>query len=260
MRTAPLMLIVALGLAACADQPQATNPTATVMTTPAMYQARIDQGPNGEPINIPAIRPAYLSERNMRQRVAYNGPEAAGSIVVDPYSRFLYHVLPNGEAMRYSVAVGRAGKGFAGEATIQRKAAWPSWTPTANMVQSEPELYGHLKGGVKGGTDNPLGSRALYLYQGSMDTMYRIHGTMDPSSIGKATSAGCIRLFNQDVMDLFNEVPRGTHVKVRSAAESRMYEGELIETPDGYMVSPAEYQAQQALLAERQAAAVAKKR
>ncbi|MDF3606724.1 L,D-transpeptidase [Paracoccus sp. DMF-8] len=260
MRTAPLMLILALGLAACTDQTPANSTTSTVTTTPAIYQARVDQGPNGEPITIPAIRPAYLSERNMRQRVAYNGPEAPGSIVVDPYSRFLYHVMPNGEAMRYSVAVGRAGKGFAGEATIQRKAAWPSWTPTANMVRTEPELYGHLAGGVKGGADNPLGSRALYLYQGSADTMYRIHGTMDPSSIGKATSAGCIRLFNQDVMDLFNEVPRGTYVKVRSAAESRMYEGELVETPDGYMVSPAEYQAQQAALAERQAAAAARKR
>lgn len=253
MRTAPLLLALALGLAACTPTPE--TPVEAPRTTPAIYQARMDSGPNGQAIEIPAVRAAYLNERNVRQRVAYNGPEAPGSIVVDPYARFLYHVLENGEAMRFGIAVGKAGKGFNGNATIQRKAAWPTWTPTANMVRTEPELYGHLAGGVKGGMENPLGSRALYLYQGSQDTMYRIHGTMDPSSIGKATSAGCIRLFNQDIMDLFDETPRGTHVKVRSAAESRMYEGDLVETPDGYMVSPAELQAQQTALAERQAAA-----
>lgn len=259
MRTAPLLLILALGVAACTSQPEVAE-TPTVRTTPAIYQARMDTGPNGEPMQIPAVRTAYLNERNVRQRVAYNGPEAPGAIVVDPYARLLYHVLENGEAMRFGIAVGKAGTGFAGSGTIQRKAAWPSWTPTANMVRTEPELYGHLAGGVAGGMSNPLGSRALYLYQGGQDTMYRIHGTMDPSSIGKATSAGCIRLFNQDIIDLFNEIPRGTQVKVRTPAESRQYEGYLVETPDGYMVSPEELQAQQAALAERQAAAAGKSR
>lgn len=246
MRFAPLMLTAMLGLAACAPEAPPQDSTAPMTTTPAIYQARTDSGPNGEPINIAKVRPAYLNERNVRQRVAYNGSEAPGTIVVDPYSRFLYHVLPGGEAMRYGIAVGKAGTGFAGTGTIARKARWPSWRPTANMVSTEPELYGHLAGGVSGGLSNPLGSRALYLYQGGNDTMYRIHGTMDPSSIGKATSAGCIRLFNQDIMDLFDQTPTGTVVKVRSPAESQQLEGPLMDTPDGYKITVAEYQAQQA--------------
>lgn len=232
MRLASLMLAMGLGLAACAPTPPtATKPVAET----GIYGARTDSGPNGEPIEINAVRPAYLTESNRRQRVAYNGPEAPGTIVVDPYARFLYHVLDNGEAMRFGIAVGQAGKNFQGTATINRKQAWPSWTPTANMVRTQPELYGPLKGGLKGGVDNPLGSRALYLYKGGRDTMYRIHGTMDPSSVGKATSAGCIRLFNQDIMDLFDEIPNGTRVKVRSRAESLALEGQMIEQPNGYL-------------------------
>ena len=138
--------------------------------------------------------------------------------------------------MRFGIAVGRAGTGFAGSGTIRRKAAWPSWTPTANMVRTEPELYGPVRNGLPGGPQNPLGSRALYLYQGGRDTLYRIHGTLDPSSIGKATSAGCIRLFNQDILDLYDETPLGTAVKVRTRAESAALEGPLSETPDGYLV------------------------
>ena len=232
MRLAPLMLALGLGLAACAPTPQApTSPNAAT----GVYGARTDSGPNGEPIEINAVRPAYLTEENTRQRVAYNGSDAPGTIVVDPYARFLYHVLEGGEAMRFGIAVGHAGKNFQGTATINRKQAWPSWTPTANMVRTQPELYGPLKGGLKGGVDNPLGSRALYLYKGGRDTMYRIHGTMDPSSVGKATSAGCIRLFNQDIMDLLDQIPNGTRVKVRSRAESLALEGQMIEQPNGYL-------------------------
>ncbi len=248
MRIAPLMLAMAMGLAACA--PTTAPQLAPATSTPAIYQARVDTGPNGQAIDIPAVRPAYLNERNARQRVAYNGPDAPGTIVVDPYARLLYHVLENGEAMRFGIAVGKAGKGFKGNATISRKAAWPSWTPTANMVRTEPELYGHLKNGLPGGTTNPLGSRALYLYQGSRDTMYRIHGTMDPSSVGKATSAGCIRLFNQDIMDLFDETKTGTRVKVRSQAESLALEGAQVETPDGYLIPRAQAEAEAASVQE----------
>ena len=177
-----------------------------------------------------------------RQQVPYNGPEAPGTIVVDPYARVLYHVQPGGQAMRYGVAVGRAGKGFEGSATIARKASWPSWRPTDNMIRTEPELYSQFAGGLSGGMHNPLGSRALYLYQGNTDTYYRIHGTMDPSSIGKATSAGCIRLFNQDIIDLFEQVPNGTRVTVRSQADSLRMEGPMVETPEGYVVPAAEMQ------------------
>ncbi|MDS9466375.1 L,D-transpeptidase [Paracoccus sp. MBLB3053] len=232
MRFAPLFLALGLGLAACA--PTTTMPTQSSVASGA-YGARTDSGPSGEPIEIHAVRNAYLNDRNTRQRVAYAGSEAPGTIVVDPYARFLYHVIAPGEAMRYGVAVGKAGKNFSGGATINRKATWPSWTPTANMVRTMPDLYGPLRNGLPGGIDNPLGSRAFYLYQGGRDTLYRIHGTMDPSSIGKATSAGCIRMFNQDIMDLYGEIPTGTRVKVRSRSESLALEGPLNPTPDGYL-------------------------
>ena len=248
MRLAPLFAALALGLAACGpSQETATAPTPTRSAeVPPMYQARQDRGPDGEVIQIPAVRAAYLTDRNRRQMVPFNGSEPAGSIVVDPYARVLYHVQQGGQAMRYGVAVGRAGKGFEGSATIARKASWPSWRPTDNMIRTEPELYSQFAGGLSGGMHNPLGSRALYLYQGNTDTYYRIHGTMDPSSIGKATSAGCIRLFNQDIIDLFEQVPNGTRVTVRSQSDSLRMEGPMIETPEGYVVPAAEMQQAQA--------------
>lgn len=230
---APLFMAAVLGLTACTPAPEPQSPIPTAI--PAAYEKRVIAGPGGDAVTIPTVNPAYLKDRNVRQRVAYNGPEGPGTIVVDPYARFLYHVLPGGEAMRYGISVGTAGKGFVGTGTIKRKVSWPSWTPTANMVRNNPELYGPLKGGLKGGLDNPLGTRALYLYKGGRDTLYRIHGTMDPSSIGKATSAGCIRMFNQDIIDLFEEVPMGTRVVVRSEAQSAALEGPLNSTPDGYL-------------------------
>lgn len=233
MRLVALFTAVALGLAACGNSQPVTLANPTV---PEVYQARTDAGPNGEPVQIPAIRASYLTDRNQRQQVPYNGPEAPGTIVVDPYARVLYRVQPGGQAMRYGVAVGRAGTGYAGTATIARKATWPSWRPTDNMIRTQPDLYGQFAGGLTGGLHNPLGSRALYLYEGGRDTYYRIHGTMDPSSIGKATSAGCIRLFNQDIMDLFGQVDTGTTVHVRTQAESIRLEGPMTETPEGYVV------------------------
>lgn len=234
MRIVPVLIALALALAGCTDTPQ--NQASGTAAVPDTYQARVDVGPQGEPIDIPAVNPAYLNERNIRTRVAYTGSEGPGTIVVDPYARFLYHVLENGEAMRFGIAVGQAGKNFSGSATIRRKAAWPSWTPTANMVRNDPDLYGPVRNGLPGGIGNPLGSRALYLYRGGRDTMYRIHGTMDPSSIGKATSAGCIRLFNQDILDLYDETPLGTPVRVRTPSESARLEGPLVETPEGYLL------------------------
>jgi lipoprotein-anchoring transpeptidase ErfK/SrfK len=204
---------------------------------PSEYAARED----GTRV-VPAVNSKYLNERNKRRWVAYNGPEEVGTIVVDPYARVLYHIYEEGRAMRFGVAVGKAGLGFSGTGVIRRKEENPNWTPTQNMIRREPDVYGPLKGGLKGGLDNPLGARALYLYRNGRDTMYRIHGTMDPSSIGKATSAGCIRLFNQDVMDMFDEVPLNTKVKVRTKAESLELEGEMVELSTGYLVPAASFE------------------
>jgi lipoprotein-anchoring transpeptidase ErfK/SrfK len=158
--------------------------------------------------------------------VAYEGSEAPGSIVVDPYAKFLYLVGDGGSATRYPIAVGREGRGFTGQATIKRKEEWPGWAPTANMLRSEPEVYGPFAGGIPGGVASPLGARALYLYRGGRDTRYRIHGTNDLQSIGNSSTAGCIRMFNQDVIDLYERAPMGTDVVVRTYDESVAAEGE----------------------------------
>lgn len=176
-------------------------------------------------ITIPAVDPSFLEEPNRRTSVVYNGSEPPGTIVVDPFAKFLYFTQADGRAIRYPIAVGREGRGFTGRATIARKAEWPGWTPTANMVRREPELYGPFATGIPGGRASPLGARALYLYRGGRDTFYRIHGTNDPATIGNQGSAGCIRMFNQDVIDLYARVPIGTMVVVRTYEQSVAAEG-----------------------------------
>jgi len=151
----------------------------------------------------------HLFGTNPRAEVDYAGSEEPGTIVVDTYARVLYHVQEGGKATRYGIAVGREGISFRGTGYVGRKQEWPSWTPTANMVRTRPDLYAAYAGGLPGGLENPLGARALYLY-----TLYRIHGTTVPSSIGKAVSSGCIRMLNADVADLYERVPVGAEVVV----------------------------------------------
>lgn len=135
-----------------------------------------------------------------------------GTIIVDTGNHFLYLVEGFGTARRYGIGVGRAGLSLKGEAIVERKAKWPSWRPTANMIRRNPGKYAKYAGGVPGGPKNPLGSRALYLYRDGRDTMYRIHGTTQPSSIGRSVSNGCIRMINAHVEDLYQRVPLGTKV------------------------------------------------
>lgn len=164
----------------------------------------------GEPFPVPAIDLSKVDEQFWRREVAYRGPEYPGTIVVDPTSRFAYLVLEGGRALRYGVGVGKEeGFNLTGVATIGRKAAWPRWTPTQEMIRREPERYGPFAGGLPPGPDNPLGPRALYLYRGNRDTLYRLHGTVEPWTIGTQVSSGCIRFLNQDIIDLFNRVPVG---------------------------------------------------
>jgi lipoprotein-anchoring transpeptidase ErfK/SrfK len=212
---APVAL--ALVLAACAPAPvQVVEVTPGVSpVTRAMYGPVYD----GQFL-VPAIPDRYLTPENVRQEVYFWTDEPPGSIVVDPYATYLYYVLGNDRAIRYRVGVGAMGRTFAGRATVGRKQEWPSWTPTANMISIEPELYGPWAGGMEPGLQNPLGARAMYLYQGRRDTMYRIHGTYAPSSIGVAVSAGCIRMFQQDAMDLYERVRPGARVRVLGPHET----------------------------------------
>ena len=133
-----------------------------------------------------------------------------GTIVIDTASRHLYYTQANGQALQYGIGVGRQGFAWKGTAKVERKAEWPSWTPPVEMVQRRPDLPARMDGGI----DNPLGARALYLFQGKRDTLFRIHGTNEPETIGKAVSSGCIRMMNGDVIDLYKRVPVGTKVVV----------------------------------------------
>jgi lipoprotein-anchoring transpeptidase ErfK/SrfK len=151
-----------------------------------------------------------------RTEVAYETSKPAGTVIVDTPERRAYYVLGNGRAIRYGVGVGREGLAFSGDAYVGRKAEWPTWTPTANMMRREPR-YRALAGGMPGGPMNPLGARAMYLYRGGNDTHFRIHGTNQPESIGHAMSSGCVRMMNHDVIDLYNRVNVGAKVFVIQA-------------------------------------------
>ena len=163
---------------------------------------------------IPGLDPSTVNPDLLRRQVPFAGPYRPGTIVVDVADRRLYLVEPGGMAMRYTVGVGREeALNFRGSAVIGRKAEWPRWAPTASMVERMPR-YAAYVGGMAGGIGNPLGARALYLYRGNQDTYFRLHGTNEPDTIGTAVSSGCIRLFNHDIIDLFNRVPVGTPVVV----------------------------------------------
>jgi lipoprotein-anchoring transpeptidase ErfK/SrfK len=146
--------------------------------------------------------------------VSFNTNEEPGTIIIESDKKFLYLVLGNGKARRYGVGVGKDGFRWAGTATIKRKAKWPKWTPTKEQIERVPN-YKQWADGYPGGPYNPLGARALYLYEGDRDTQYRIHGTTEPFTIGKRVSSGCLRMLNVDVADLFERVPVGTKVIVK---------------------------------------------
>jgi lipoprotein-anchoring transpeptidase ErfK/SrfK len=197
----------------------------------------------GEPFPVEAVDLSQVQPQFLRQEVAYQSAEPPGTVVVDPNSRFLYLVQGNGRALRYGVGVGRVEAfNFRGEAKIGRKAEWPRWTPTPDMIAREPERYGPYRGGMAGGVGNPLGARALYLYKDGRDTDYRLHGTIEPWTIGTKVSSGCVRLLNQDVIDLYRRVPLGARVIVLPAVAS-VAEAPA-ESPDtqGPPAGPPEYQ------------------
>jgi len=172
-----------------------------------------------EPFPVPAVDLTKIDPRFFRQVVQMPPDVVAepGTIVIDPHNHFLYLAFENGSAIRYGVGVGREGFAWSGDATIQAKREWPKWHPPKEMQARDPEAA-KWPDGMPGGPGNPLGARAMYLYQGKVDTLYRIHGTTQPWSIGKSLSSGCIRLINQDIIDLYSRVPIGTRVTVLGTA------------------------------------------
>lgn len=162
---------------------------------------------------VPAVPLSKLPRQYQRQIVKYETDEKPGTIIVDTNAKHLHLVLEGGKAMRYGIGVGREGFEWKGTARIAMKREWPRWTPPAAMIQRQPELA-KWRGGQPGGLDNPLGARALYLFNSGGDTGYRLHGTPEWASIGHAMSSGCIRLINQDIIDLYDRAENGAKVIV----------------------------------------------
>lgn len=163
---------------------------------------------------LPSV-PIYKVDRKYhRQIVSYDTKEKPGTIIVDTGAKHLYFVMPEGKAMRYGIGVGREGFEWSGSARIAMKREWPVWTPPPAMIRRQPELAKY-RGGMQPGLTNPLGARALYLYNRGGDSGYRLHGTPEWWSIGKAVSSGCIRLMNQDIIDLYERAEVGAKVIVR---------------------------------------------
>ncbi len=185
------------------------------------YGAVTDQGHT-----IPAVPTEKIDPRFLRQEVADPTGEAPGTIVVDTAAHFLYHVRHGGRAMRYGVGLGRAGFEWSGRAIIERKQQWPKWFPPAEMIERQPELEkyaaefdkanGVWRGGMEPGIMNPLGARALYIYEDGKDTLYRVHGSPEWWTIGKSVSSGCVRMLNQDIIHLYDNVPVDTPILVTS--------------------------------------------
>jgi len=209
--------------------PAETAPVSPVYALPLDQEGRSDYallyGPvEGEPFPLPAVDLRKINPAFLRAEVDYSSDEPPGTIVIDPHAHYLYHVADGGRAMRYGVGVGREGFGWSGDATINSKQKWPDWYPPKEMVERQPELKAKLATlqsgiGMRGGPGNPLGARAMYLWQNGKDTLFRIHGTVEPWTIGKSVSSGCIRMINQDVIDLYERVPEGTRVVVLGSAQ-----------------------------------------
>lgn len=195
------LLLLGLGasiLLGCAATPQQTPAASAAAYADEAYPVRL-------------VNRSKFDSRFLPVEVANTTGEAPGTIVVDTASNHLYLVESESKARRYGIAVGASGYAWKGSATIQRKAKWPAWQPTDDMHNQTPGLPKR----VEPGPQNPLGARALYLYSNGKDTLYRIHGTSEPWTIGTQASSGCIRMFNEDVIDLFERTPVGTRVIVR---------------------------------------------
>jgi lipoprotein-anchoring transpeptidase ErfK/SrfK len=215
-------LALASGLSACMrpqDDPVTRAETAPAVPAPPpmpdLYGAITD-----EPYPIPAIPPGSIRPELWRQEVANPWPDRArGTIIVDPDAALLFFVQSPARALRYGVSVGAQGFSWSGTARLQFRREWPRWKVPQSMIDRQPELapYSVANGGMDPGPGNPMGARALYLFQNGVDTLYRIHGGATPEGLGRAVSSGCIRLLDQDAIDLYDRAIHGADVVVLSS-------------------------------------------
>ncbi len=202
-----------LTLAGCAQTQRVAKPIVPAISRNyALMYAAIPE----ERFPIPAVNLKKVNPKFYRRQVDYPTSEPVGSVVVETKNFYLYLVQEDGKALRYGVGLGRAGFEWSGRARIGWKQEWPKWTPPDDMIARAPELekYSSRNGGMPPGILNPLGARALYIFKGNKDTLYRLHGTGEAFSIGKAVSSGCVRLLNQDVIDLYQRVPTNSPILV----------------------------------------------
>ena len=206
-------IILSLGVASCSTSTSTSTDPARVETSQIFtdsYGKVTDSG-----YALPAIPINRLDKKYHRQIIAYETAQKRGTIIVDTRNRFLYYVLGGGKAVRYGIGVGKQGFAWKGEAYVAWKQEWPTWHPPAEMAERKPEVAKYVEKGQEPGIRNPLGARAMYLFDDKdRDTLFRIHGTPEWSSIGTAASSGCIRMMNQDIIDLYSRVRPGKSTRV----------------------------------------------
>ena len=211
-------------LSACSSTSSNTQSFAvdnTLAVEPATFNYASIYGPRlDSEIELPAFDYAKMDERFLRQWVRYPRSYKPGTIVVDNSGPYLYLVQSGKRAIRYGIAIGKEGHAWHGNAIMKWKQKWPTWTPPQEMIERSPKLA-EYEDGMPAGIDNPLGARAMYLYKDGKDTLFRIHGTNRPYSIGKRASSGCFRMINQDVIDLYARVAPGAQVVVLPAKDTQ---------------------------------------
>ncbi|RFC68787.1 MULTISPECIES: L,D-transpeptidase [Mesorhizobium] len=224
--------VSSVALAGCATGPMYPDgPAPTPLPPPPTFEEySLMYGPLEDGgFQIPAVPYTQIDQQFLRQVVANTTGQKPGTIVVDTLGHNLYFTLPGGQAVRYGVGLGRAGFEWAGAGVIQWKQKWPKWTPPDEMIARDPKLekFSVRNGGQPGGLKNPLGARALYIFQNGEDTLFRVHGTPEWKSIGKSVSSGCVRMINQDVIDLYERVPNKTPIVVVNGLGSPIVEDRL---------------------------------
>ncbi|WP_082511315.1 MULTISPECIES: L,D-transpeptidase [unclassified Rhizobium] len=209
--------VVVSAATGCSTTIPSSGRSSVPLRVPSVYDTMYAAMPD-EAFPLPAIPYQRIDPRYLRQLVDDPTGERPGTLVVDTNQHFLYLVYEGDKAIRYGVGLGRAGFGWSGEGVIQYKREWPTWTPPQEMIMRQPELapYSARNGGMPPGLMNPLGARALYIFRNGRDTLYRVHGSPEWWTIGKSVSSGCVRMMNQDIVDLYSRVPPGTPIKVRA--------------------------------------------